>query len=180
MKKALCVLMLAAIVAGLSFAGGSVEAEPVVDSEGYTTVETAGVMFKWKISGGNAEFIVHAPTQGWIGVGFDPSNAMKDANFIIGYVEGGELFIEDHFGDGAFSHRPDTELGGTNDIIEYTGKEDSSGTEITFTIPLDSGDSYDTKLEKGREHVILVAYGPDRSDNFKTKHPKRISFSVTL
>lgn len=180
MKKILFVLVLAAGAAGLGFAGGSVEVEPVVDSEGYTTVETEDVVLKWKISEENAEFIVGAPTQGWIGVGFDPSNAMKDANFIIGYVQNGELVIEDHFGEGPFAHKPDRELGGTNDILEYTGSEAETGTEMQFTIPLDSGDSYDTLIEKGGEHVILIAYGPDRSDNFETKHAKRIRFSVTM
>jgi hypothetical protein len=180
MKKILFVLVFAAGAACFGFAGGSVEVEPVVDSEGYTTVETSDVVLKWKVLEENAEFIVRAPTQGWIGVGFDPSNAMKDANFIIGYVENGELAIEDHFGEGTFVHKPDRELGGANDILEYSGSETETGTEMRFMIPLDSGDSYDTLIEKGSEHVILLAYGPDRSDNFDTKHAKRISFSVTM
>ncbi len=162
------------------FAGGQEEVEPVVDDSGYTVVSSDEVELRWLVEGSSVKFIVQAPTTGWVAVGFDPSQGMKDANFIMGYVEDGTASVADHFGNGALSHINDKELGGSDDIIEFSGTETDGTTEINFTIPLDSGDSYDAPLRKGEEHVILIAYGPNNADNFTSKHSKRMSFPITL
>lgn len=79
-------------------------------------------------------------------IGIDPVVAVRGANFIFGYVSGGETFASDQFGTGMFSHSPDTGNGGTDDIIEYAGTE---GTVFEFSIPLDSGDNMDKPLVLG-------------------------------
>lgn len=145
---------------------------------GYKQVERDGVVFQWRISGENLDFILSAPTDGWVAVGFDPTNKMKDANMIIGYVARKGATVEDHFGVGAIRHAPDRRAGGQNDIIEYDGSEDSDGTTLRVTIPLDSGDSADRALTAGRTYTVLLAYG--RRDNTSSIHKWRDSLDLTL
>jgi hypothetical protein len=43
--------------------------------------------FAWKIDGDNLAIKISAKTEGWVGIGFNPSKQMKDANFVLGYVK---------------------------------------------------------------------------------------------
>ena len=85
---------------------------------------------------------------------------------------------EDHFGTGNVKHKPDTEIDGKDDIIEMSGTEKDNVTELSFTIPLDSGDSRDKKLVPDKKVKIICAYG--KRDTLKLKHSKRIKFEIEL
>ncbi len=130
------------------------------------------------IEGDRLMITLSAPTAGWIAIGFQPTSMMKDANIIIGAVEDGKLIVEDHFGNSAFAHRPDTELGGSRDVEAGSGSEEGGETTFTFAIPLDSGDSYDNVLRSGETIKIILAYG--KSDSFKAKHRYRLSAELTV
>ena len=82
---------------------------------------------------------LNGPTTGWVAVGFDLTQQMLNANIIIGYVVSGTPVIRDDWGVQATSHRDDTLLGGTSDVITDGGFEEGGSTEIHFTIPLNSG-----------------------------------------
>ena len=72
------------------------------------TVET--VKINWQIDGDNLIMELTAPTEGWISIGFNPSSKMKDANIIIGCVDGsGSPIMEDHFGTSPISHKSDSD-----------------------------------------------------------------------
>jgi hypothetical protein len=131
------------------------------------------ISFTWKVEGKNLNATVKAPTTGWVAVGFDPAVVMKDANVIIGYVQDGEVVIRDDYGDTLFGHRSDLDGGGTDDISNARGKEQNGSTEISFTIPLDSGDECDRKLAPGETHKVIFAYGPNGADDFFTVHEVR-------
>lgn len=145
--------------------------------EAYKDTTVGEFTFKWRI---DTLAMLHvrlsAPTTGWVAVGFAPSKMMADANFIIGYVADGEVKIGDEFGTGNTSHKPDTELGGTDDIGERSGSEKDGVTMIHFAIPLDSGDKYDRKLEPGEAYKIILAYGA--KDDFASYHKKRVSIVI--
>lgn len=117
---------------------------------------------------------------GWVAIGFDPSSAMKDAQFIIAYVQDGDVFIRDDFGTGFFTHASDEALGGTDDISNAEGSEQNGKTAVSFTIPLDSGDRHDAVLASGKKHALLIAYGRDGADDFSLKHQSRSSVNITL
>ncbi len=63
--------------------------------------------------------------QGWIAVGFDPSYGMKDADFIMAFIDDDKLIVRDEYGDGAFGHRLDTDAGGSRDVtaLKYERSE---------------------------------------------------------
>lgn len=168
------------VAVSVMWAGGAQEVTPQQAGDGYKVITTDELEFRWKIEGENLKVEVTAPTTGWVAVGFDPSRAMKDADFIFGFMKDGELSILDHFGNGAFSHKADTELGGTDDIISASGKEADGSTTLEFAIPLNSGDEYDVVLGTEQQHTVLFAYGPDGADNFSKKHTFRTKVSLQL
>ena len=146
--------------------------------DGYQISETKGIIFQWKIENEDIQIILSAPTTGWVAIGFDPSRMMKDADILIGYVKDGKVFMEDHFGAGYTKHKLDTDLGGTEDITIIDGYEIEKKTTLKFSIPLNSGDSFDSKLEKGEEYKVIFAYG--KKDNFTSYHKVRASMTITL
>lgn len=147
---------------------------------------TAGATFKmdlyWTIDG---EFIyvgLKAPTKGWVGWGLMPlvptdATPKENADIIIGYVkEGNKLFIDDAFGDTPFTHKPDTALGGKNDVdiskdpTLAAGKETVEAgvtfTTIEFKRKLYTQDKYDVAVPVRME--VFVAYAD--ADDFTTVH----------
>lgn len=143
----------------------------------YQTVEVNNMSFSWRVNNNMLDIIMKAPTTGWLSVGIDPSNKMKDADFILGCVINGKAVFQDNYGTKNLSHEPDVSLGGTDDIKNKSGKESNDSTEIRFSIPLDSGDKYDKKITKGK-HNIILAYSS--KDDFTKKHKKKAKFEITI
>lgn len=160
------------IIAALLLAGSCGDPAGPSGTEGWNTYTTDDMVFEWRVENEGATLHVKlsAPTTGWVAVGFDPSVMMKDANFIIGYVEEGTGYIRDDFGTGATTHTADTELGGTSDVTLIDAGENGNLTEIDFSIPMSSVDPYDAVLTQGETYAILLAYGPSGGDDFTSAH----------
>jgi len=157
------------------------EAYIVVENVEYREITEAGITMRWKTDTDNLYVIMSAQTTGWVSVGFDPSaNNHKDSDIIIGYVAEGIPYAQDNYGTGAFVHEADTLLGGTNDVTNITGSEESGVTQISFTIPLDSGDPYDRKLVPGETYKVILAHGFDGADDFTSKHLRTAIVTITL
>jgi len=145
----------------------------------YEEVAKNGISFKWRVVNKQLDIILSAPTTGWIAVGFEPSIFMKDANILIGYVdENGNSVVEDQFGDSGFTHKPDVELGGSSDITVSGGSEGDNKTELIFSIPLDSGDSFDKVLTAGSKYKIILSYGG--TDDLSKIHVAKTSEEIVL
>ena len=171
MRLNVCVTPLLLLIMFAAPGCGSEAAGEVADDiETGNAITVQNFNMTWNLNNGAVEITMSAPTTGWIAVGFEPSSAMKDANIIIGYIADEEVFISDDWGDGFISHRADTDLGGSSDVSVISGSEADGTTEITFSIPLDSGDSYDKTLEAGESYKVILAFGPDESDDFQGYH----------
>ena len=142
-------------------------------------VKDKKITFAWKVDGDKLAVKLAAETDGWVGIGFNPSKNMKDANFILAYVKDGETKIVDEFGDSENSHSPDDKLGGTTDVTLVGGSEAGGMTTVEFTMPLKSADKNDGTINVSGDTVILLAYGSGR-DSFKTKHTYRTALKVNL
>jgi hypothetical protein len=131
------------------------------DDGGYETKTVEGITLSWKLNDTEDSLLVKlsATTVGMVLVGFDidPLSGLQDANIITGYVVGDTAYIQDNIGTGEEAYLPDTAFNGTDDVADKAGTE-NGGTEITFTIPLDSGDPYDTVLEVGNSYLVFLAW----------------------
>ena len=112
-----------------------------------------------------------AKTGGWLAVGMQPGITMKDADMVLGFVRDGKTTVSDHFSTGSYGpHSPDTELGGTDDILEFGGREADSYTVMEFKRLLNTGDKYDLPVSRGINKIIW-SYGLD--DQSERKHVSR-------
>jgi hypothetical protein len=103
---------------------------------------------------------IKAKTAGWVAIGFSPETFMKNADIIMGSVRDDKLTIADTFSTGEFGpHPPDTQLGGTDDILASAGKSDSGYTTIEFKRKLDTGDKFDKPVVKGINKIIWAYSG---------------------
>lgn len=142
-------------------------------------VQDKKISFAWKVDGDNLAVKMSAKTEGWVGIGFNPSKMMKDANFILGYVKGGKAEITDEFGNEDNNHSLDTKLGGTDDVTLVGGTEEGGTTTIEFIMPLKSSDKNDAEITVDGDTTVLLAYGGGR-DSFKSKHQYRTALKVNL
>ncbi len=142
-------------------------------------VKDKKITFAWKVDGDRLAVKLSAQTEGWVGIGFNPSRMMKDANFILGYVKDGKPEITDDFGDTNNNHSPDDKLGGTQDVTLVGGSEEGGMTTIEFTMPLQSPDKNDGTITANGDTIVLLAYGGAR-DSFKSKHQYRTALKVNL
>ena len=159
MKKIAYVLMVVVLLFAIMGASNKTSKAGKSSSElVYKSAIKKGFKVKWVVTGEKVNFIISAPCKGWVAIGFKPSFMMKDANFIMGYVDNkGKVFVSDEFGVGPTRHTPDIELGGKNNIVKYSGKQNDTTTEISFTIPLNSLDKYDTVLKPNEKVYIILA-----------------------
>lgn len=175
------VIALLVLVAGLASAGGQLElVEPTDAGDGFKRVEVEGVIVDWRVNGETIAVRMEAPTTGWVSIGFDPARIMQDANMIMVAVTDEGVQAEDHFGTGRIRHAPDTELGGSSDILSVDATEADGRTEVTFSIPLNSGDVYDRVLRPGTVHSFIVAYGKQDDDDFGSYHDYAGGFQAEL
>ncbi len=122
----------------------------------------------WK---NDAEFIylgLKGNAHGWISIGFEPTVWMKDADIIMGSVNGKNTTLLDEYCTGNYGpHLNDTELGGTYDILEYGGKEEGNYTAIEFKRKMNTGDKYDKAFSPGENISIIWATADSKDDNVK-------------
>ena len=146
----------------------------------FQQIEKDGFLIAWRIVGTDIEFIVEQSTLGWVAIGFEPSRVMKDADIIIGYVDGSEVVIEDHFAHRLTAHRPDVDMGGSNNVTVISGSEEGGRTRLRFRRPLNTGDEYDTPLSRGQSVEVIFAWGRNRADNTSALHAGHGSVTITL
>lgn len=146
-------------------------ADGVIGGDEYTdTADFGRVRLWWRHDGEFLYFAMEGDTQGWVSVGIEPTRAMKDADFLFGFVEGGEAKLWDAFGVGATgpTHPPDDEIGGANHILEFAGVETDNMTRFELKRLLDTGDAYDKALVPGNSYAIIIAIG--NADDYDGYH----------
>lgn len=154
----------------LSAFSAAAQNAPVVAEKNGITVSVA-------VKGSSAEITVRAEAKGWVAVGFDPTNKMKDARMFIGYVKDGVAYAREDFGTGAISHAPAEKAGGRNTIESFSGTEKDGMTTMTFVVPVDPGYPKGAKLTSG-EHTVIVARS--NTDSFTGMHSKTGKTKITL
>jgi hypothetical protein len=127
----------------------------------------------WNIKGDLLELGIRADAEGWVSLGISPTVRMKDADMIIGWVDdSGRVFVFDAFSTGEIGPHPeDTELGGTDDIIDFGGTQIGGVTTIEITRMVNSTDLYDRNFRSVEE--LDIVWGYSDSDAFDDYHVSR-------
>ena len=90
-----------------------------------------------------------AKTDGWVAMAIQPGSRMKDADMVFGFVKNGAVEVHDLYSTGNFGpHSADSELGGTDDILAFGGREEGGFTTIEFKRSFTTTDEYDVSSKK--------------------------------
>jgi len=152
-----------------------VQVDGVVTTDEYEHMESfSGGRFVlyWRFYEENVVFAMVARTEGMVSLGIDPEVRMKGADMMIGWVKDGETFLFDCYSTGETGPHPeDTDLGGTDDIIEYMGTENDGVTIIEFSRPLQSIDEFDKDIVADGSFYVIWAIS--NSDSLTSSHNYR-------
>lgn len=141
---------------------------------------------------GNGRFIVYwsnddeyiymalkGQTSGWVSIGFEPTQAMMDADMIFGWISGNTCNVLDIYSTGMFGpHPPDIDLGGTDDILEKGCGQENRFTIIEFKRKMDTGDVYDESFVRGQ--TVNIIWGLGSAPSFDARHIQRGSGTIQL
>jgi hypothetical protein len=147
----------------------------IEEGEYQSSVEYAQGQYRlfWSIRDEIVYFGISADTQGWVAVGFDPVEAMKDADMVMGLVDdNGTVSVIDIYSIGPNGpHIPDEELGGRQHILESAGTEHDGATTIEFSRKRRTGDEFDKVFFPEGGNKIIWAFG--FSDDPEDFHAER-------
>jgi uncharacterized membrane protein YozB (DUF420 family) len=136
----------------------------------------------WKVSGDTIHLAMVGRTTGWVSIGLEPTQMMKDADMIAGWVDSrGKAGILDCYSTGPNGpHPPDTSFSppGTSDILLYGGSESAGTTTIEFTRLLRTGDRYDHDIPANGTLSFIWALGS--GDDFNFQHLSRGYGTINL
>jgi hypothetical protein len=123
----------------------------------------------WKNDQENLYMALKSSTDGWLAVGFEPSEWMKDADMVMGFVEGGSTRVLDEYSTGNYGpHVEDTALGGKNDIQDFGGRRAGGYTVIEFKRKLNTGDRFDKAFTPGQK--VSMIWATADTNNHDIKH----------
>jgi hypothetical protein len=126
------------------------------------------MQISWK---NDAEYLcmaLNGSTRGWISIGFQPTDWMKDADIIMAFVERGRVTVLDQNCTGNYGpHENDTMLGGTYDILDFGGREGAGFTVVEFRRRMNTGDRLDRAFVPGQKVSMIWAMANSSSDGIK-------------
>lgn len=172
------VSVVAAVAVLLGWDAAAAPPAPVIDGKigggeyaSHYLAKNIGMELHWTIEGDSIYIGLRAPTTGWLAIGWGPTGPIKEGgDILIGYIRGGELFLQDYFANTSVTHANDVSLGGRDDVLESSGSEDQESTTIEFRRRLDTGDKFDRPITRV-SHTVQLAYAP--SDDFFTYHGEK-------
>jgi hypothetical protein len=122
----------------------------------------------WKNDPEYLYLALNASTDGWLAIGFEPLEWMKNADIIIASVQSGKAVAQDEYCTGNYGpHIEDTMLGGTNDILEFAGRKEAGRTVFELKRKMDTGDKFDKAFLPGQAISIIWALSNNPDLGFK-------------
>ena len=116
------------------------------------------MQISWRNDEEDLYLALNGSTLGWLALGFEPLEWMKDSDIILASVDKGTAVVLDEYCTGNYGpHIEDTMLGGTDDIQEFSGSESAGRTTIELKRSLQSHDRFDKSFTPGQAVSIIWA-----------------------
>lgn len=136
------------------------------------SLSNGGYALYWK---NDAEYLYMALVglaNGFVAIGFEPTQAMKDADMVMGWVSNGNATVLDLYSTGIYGPHPrDEDLGGRDDILEFGGTESNNRTVIEFKRKMDTGDRFDKAFQPGQ--TVNIIWSMSATDALEVRHNTR-------
>lgn len=151
---------------------GKWAADGVITANEYTGQTSYGdYEIHWNSDGQYIYIGVKAKASGWVAVGFQPGPLHRETDMVLGFVRDGQVSVFDMFSIAELGPcTADSELGGSDDVLEYGGREEGGYTVVEFKRLLSTGDDYDGELFSGVNEIVW-AYST--LDDPRQKHINR-------
>ena len=123
----------------------------------------------WKNDEEYLYLALNGSTDGWLSIGFDPLEWMKNSDIILASVQGSTATVLDEYCTGNYGpHIEDTLLGGTSDITEFGGSKGAGRTVMELKRKLDTGDRFDKAFSPGQ--TISIIWALSENPDISLKH----------
>lgn len=151
---------------------GEWKADGVINNNEYSKQQVFGDLEIYsRVDGDVVRIAMKAKTDGYVALGFDPSERMKDADIVLGGVKEGKAFLYDMYSTGVTGpHPPDEQQGGKSDIAVFGAGKIDGVTVVEFERKLVTGDAKDKPIKIG-DNKIIWAIGD--SPDIAARHVKR-------
>jgi len=163
-------------------ATGEWAADGVISAGEYSknlTIMGGRYIVRWRNDDEDIYMALEGRTDGYVAIGFEPTQEMKDADMVMGWVSGDNVTVLDLFSTGNYGpHPPDEELGGRNDILEFGGSESNNVTLIEFKRMMDTGDQFDKSFKPGQ--TVNIIWSMSSSDSLAVRHRERGEAMISL
>ena len=124
----------------------------------------------------SVDISLEAPTEGWVGVGFNSVNSIVGCDLLLFHVVNQETAVLDMFVKGVGNPKEDINLGGTMDVKILQGLESNGKTRVQFRLPFQSGDRYDFQHQLDQRFWLILAYSTHDDFSHHSRMRKHISF----
>ncbi len=146
---------------------------------GQSPLSVAGMDFTYVLQGDSVTLTLKAPTQGWVLVGFNDQAGIVGADLKMLGVKQGQGYASDQTVVGIGKHPNDAILAGRNDIRLLYAEEFKAYTQVTFRIPLRSGDSLDFQHQRDRPFWLILAYSVSDDWEHHSRVRRHLQFDWT-
>ena len=155
------------------------KADGIVGSSEYSRSMVLQSPARQGYSGGNMEIswkndqeylylAMNGSTDGWLAIGFEPLEWMKNSDIIIASVQAGKAVARDEYCTGNYGpHIEDAMLGGTDDVKEFAGRNEAGRTIFELKRKLNTEDKFDKVFSPGQSISIIWALSNNPDLDFK-------------
>jgi outer membrane protein assembly factor BamB len=153
-------------------ASGGWAADGVISEGEYSrslSLSGGNLVVHWSNDDETLQMGLEGRAEGFVAIGFEPTQGMRDADMIMGWVSRGKATVLDLYSTGIYGpHPPDEELGGTDDILDYGGAEAGGWTVIEFERKMDTGDRFDKPFRPGE--TVNIIWSISSTDSLDIRH----------
>jgi hypothetical protein len=142
------------------------------------TIRKNGMEVTWAYRNNRVHFKMKAPTTGWVAIGFNEANQLKNTYLIMGRVAYNLATVKEHFVVEPGDYRPIETFGAPVLVDAIEGMENEGGTVIRFSLPIEAIDAYRKNLEPGTHYTLLMAYSLE--DDFQHHSVMRTQTTIQL
>lgn len=175
MKKLMLLIICLFLITFLPISGASADL-----SMNLMVLDGGNYRLSWTVKEDVISIQASAKTLGWVAIGFEPTEQMKDADMIIGFFDSKGSTVIDAFSTGPIGPHPDDiSLGGTNDVISSSMTQRNGWTTLSFERKLVTGDKFDHPLSGDKPIQVIWSYGTS-TDLKKYHETKRGSADINF
>ncbi|WP_339815687.1 DOMON domain-containing protein [uncultured Imperialibacter sp.] len=142
------------------------------------TVRRKGMEVSWTHRNNRVHFEMKAPTIGWVAIGFNEGDQLKNTYLIMGRVANNLATVKEHFVVEPGDYRPIETFGAPVLVDAIEGMENEEGTVIRFSLPVEAIDAYCKNLEPGTHYTLLMAFSLE--DDFQHHSVMRTQTTIQL